>query len=215
VAKIKSQLAVVEGKWQKRANVSVRSLFDILADINFGTPHAYIYEMFCDAHALSNIISRMGSDDQVRYLYIGAHGSITSVSGSGGDVSRTKLKNSLVSLLTNNHIIEGLFLGTCFFGNEENASFLLTPRNNPNPPIKWVAGYSTSIDWIDSSVLDLLFWNKFFAADGTPVERISSVAEQLLDLAPGLVRDLGFCIYARRRGRNGGIRNLMARDEEA
>lgn len=210
MAQIKSQLAVVEGKWGAKTNVSVRSLFDVLVDINFKTPHAYVYEMFCDAHALDNIIARMGNDEHVRYLYIGAHGSGRSISGSGGTVSRAQLKNSLVRLLSNGQTIEGIFLGTCFFGNEENAAFVLNPNNDPHPPIKWVAGYRESIDWIDSSVLDLLFWNKFFSSNGTPIQRIEQTAQQILKAAPGLVRDLGFCIYRRKRGPNGGIRDLMA-----
>jgi hypothetical protein len=209
MAKIKSQLAVVEGKWGKRTNVSVRSLFDVLTDINFGTPHAYVYEMFCDADALNNIIARMGADEQVRYLYIGAHGSDNSISGSGGPVSRARLKNSLVKLLNNGHVIDGVFLGTCFLGNEENAEFLLTPPSDPNPPVKWVAGYTTCIDWIDSSVLDLLFWNKFFESDGTPVERIEETAQEVKKMAPGLASALGFCIYTRKRGPGRGVKNLM------
>jgi hypothetical protein len=209
MTKTESQLAVVEGKWDKRTNVSVRSLFDVLTDINFGTPHAYIYEMFCDGHSLSNIIARMGADKQVRYLYIGAHGSNGSIFGSGGSVSKTKLKNSLVKLLHNGHAIEGIFLGTCFFSTEDNVEFLLIPPNDPNPPVKWVAGYTTCIDWIDSSVLDMLFWNKLFGSSGTPIERIEETAREVKRLASGLVSDLGFCIYTKKKGPGGGIKNLM------
>jgi len=158
--KPKSQLAVLEGKWSEQTNISVKGLFDILSDINFKTPHSYIYEMFCDAAALNNIVSRMGDNNDIRYLYIGAHGNQTSISGSGGNISRVQLRNTLIKL--NAGTMEGLFLGSCLFGDKKNSRFLLNPPNNNNPPIKWVAGYTKNIDWIDSSVLDMLFWNKFF-----------------------------------------------------
>ncbi len=202
-----SQLAVIEGKWSKRTNISVKGLFDILSDINFKTPHAYTYEMFCDSTSFNNITNRMGANSDIRYLYIGAHGNQNLISGSGGDISKIQLKNALVKL--NNGAMEGLFLGSCLFGHEENGSFLLNPPNNNNPPIKWIAGYTESIDWIDSSVLDLLFWNKFFYSDGTPVERIRSVAKQIKQLVPGLIDELGFRIYIRKKGPSGDIKNLL------
>ena len=205
-----SGLAVVEGKWSAQTNVSVKGLFDILSDINFDTPHAYLFEMFCDASSLDNIVGRMGKDSSVRYLYIGAHGTDDGIEGSGGKVSRTKLRNSLSKLASGS--LEGLFLGTCSFGQDWNAEYLLSPPSIPNPPIKWVAGYTEYIDWIDSSVLDLLFWNTIldrrFARE-TPVERIRLAAEEILKLAPGLVEELGFCVYIRKKGPGGGILNLL------
>ena len=210
MTKTKSQLAVIEGKWEKRSNISIKGLFDILSDIYFDSPHSYIYEMFCDAAALNNIIKQMGEDKQVRYIYVGCHGSLDSISGSGGKVSKTQLKNTLVRLSGNGSIIEGIFLGTCFFGQQENAEFLLIPPKNNNPPIKWVAGYTESIDWIDSSVLDLLFWKKFFESSGTPVERIRYAAQEIKRAASGLIEELGFCIYVRKKGPGGGVKNLLA-----
>ena len=130
----KSQLAVIEGKWSNKTNISVKGLFDVLSDINFTTPHAYIYEMFCDASAFNNIVRRMGKEENIKFIYIGAHGNQKLISGSGGYVSRVQLKNSLVQL--NTGAIEGIFLGSCLFGHVENGSFLLNPPNDTNPPIK-------------------------------------------------------------------------------
>ncbi len=204
---VESKLAVIEGKWDNKMNISVKGLFDILSDINFDTPHAYIYEMFCDANALTNIINRMATDKDIKYLYIGAHGNQSSIRGSGGDVSRTKLRNILANL--NIGTMEGLFLGSCLFGHEDNGDFLLNPRGIRNPPIKWIAGYTKSINWIDSSALDILFWNKFFSFPGPAIHRIESTALATQRLAPGLVVELGFCVYTKKKGPNGGIKNLL------
>ena len=59
-------------------------------------------------------------------------------------------------------------------------------------------------------MLDLLFWNKFFeSARTTPVERIEATAQAIKKLAPGLVKELAFSIYARKSGPGGGVRNLL------
>lgn len=206
--KLASKLAVIEGKWSNRTNISVKGLFDILSDINFKTPHAYVYEMFCNSASLSNIVSRMGKNSSIRYLYIGAHGSDNAISCSGGKVTRAQLKHGLSTL--NAGAVEGLFLGSCLFGHKENGDFLLNPPSSDNPPIKWVAGYTESIDWIDSSVLDLLFWNKFFESNTTtPVEHIEATCKAIKELAPGLINKLGFSVYARKKGPRGGIRSLL------
>ncbi|MFZ4580316.1 MAG: hypothetical protein ACOYOB_18185, partial [Myxococcota bacterium] len=105
--------------------------------------------------------------------------------------------------------IDGLYLGTCLFGDEFNADYLLNPpKQRDKPPLRWVAGYETSVDWIDSSALDLLFWNTMLAQpeSSTSIERIRATAAVLARQAPGLVVDLGFQIYIRHRG---GVRGLL------
>ena len=202
----KSRLAVIEGKWGKNTNVSVKALFDVLSDINFDTPHAYAYEMFCDAASLDNIISRMGANKSIKYLYIGAHGENDAISAPGGKIKRTKLKNSLLKLREGS--MEGLFLGSCLFGSAANMRHILCPPLGANPPVKWVAGYTEKIDWVQSSVLDLLFWKLIFENPAAPTIQIERVAERLRDLEPGLVTELGFCIYVRSTASK-GVRNLL------
>lgn len=62
---------------------------------------------------------------------------------------------------------------------------------------------------MESSVLDMLFWNKFFRSAGTPIERIEGVASELKVLVPGLISELGFCIYRRKKGKCGGVVNML------
>jgi hypothetical protein len=203
----KSALAVLEGKWSPKTNISVKSLFDLLSDLNFVSQHEYLYEMFCDDASLENIVGRMGRARDVKFLYVGAHGTKGSLQASGGNITRTRLRNILGSLGASS--IEGVFLGSCLFGKPENAEFLLSPPKGASAPIKWLAGYTTEVDWIDSSVMDMLFWNKFFRSSGTPIERIESVSSELKVLVPGLIEDLGFCIYRKKKGVGGGVVNTL------
>lgn len=204
----KSSLAVIEGKWSSRKNLSVKLLFDLLSDLNFDNPHEYYYEMFCDDRSLENVVSRMGQTRGVRYLYLGAHGTNGYIDAAGGKVGRSRLRNILRGL--GGRGIDGAFIGSCLFGREQNAEFLLVPGNGDTLPIKWLAGYTTEIDWIDSSVLDMLFWNKYFCYEGTPNERIERVASDLRRLVPGLIHELGFCIYRRKLGGSRGVVNILS-----
>lgn len=208
----KSGIAVIEGKWSSKTNISVKSLFDLLSDLNFDNPHEYHYEMFCDDRSLENIIERMGSARGIRYLYLGAHGSDDYINAVGGQVSRARLKNILGRL--GGKGIDGAFIGSCLFGREENAEYLFLPGKGRPAPMKWLAGYTTEIDWIDSSVLDLLFWNKYFSYGGSPLERIEKVAKELTSLVPGLIRELGFCIYRRKHLSPNVVVNILAGPEQ-
>lgn len=101
--------------------------------------------------------------------------------------------------------MSGIFLGSCLFGTEKLAEFIFSG----DVGINWIAGYSEEVDWVKSSALDLLFFNELISGDdGSEIARINRTAEDLLDTAPGLVRNLGFGIYTRKRG--GGIKNLLA-----
>jgi len=198
------QLAVIEGKWKKDTNLSVKSLFDLLSDIHLNTPHGYIYEMFCNASSLQDIIARMRKTTNLKYIYIGAHGDVDYIAAAGGNIKRTVIRNKLQKLSSG--AIEGLFFGSCLFGNEDNASFLL----GSDTTIKWVAGYTTSVDWMESSALDILFWSTFYRKNGTPIERIEATAKNISQMANGLIKDLGFQIYVRKKGKTTGLKNLLA-----
>ena len=204
---MQKSLAVLEGKWSPKTNISVKSLFDLLSDLNFSSPHEYLYEMFCDDRSLENIIGRMGRARKVKFIYVGAHGTNGSLHAPGGQVTRARLRNILGTLGPSS--IQGLFLGSCLFAQPSNASFLLSPPKGASAPLKWLAGYTTEVDWIDSSVLDLLFWNKFLNAGGSPIRKIESVSADLKRLVPGLIKDLGFCIYKKKKGAGGGVVNIL------
>ncbi len=200
------QLGVIEGKWKKETNLSVKSMFDLLSDIRLDTPHGYIYEMFCNASSLQDIIARMGKTANLKYIYIGAHGDDDCIVATGENISRTVIRNQLKQLSYG--AIEGLFFGSCLFGNEDNASFLL--GSDEKTTIKWVAGYTTSVDWMESSALDILFWSTFYGMSGTPIERIEATAENISKMAKGLIKNLGFQIYVRKKGKIAGLKNLLA-----
>ena len=159
-------LAVIESRWWTDRNSSVRGLFDLLADIRKDNPSAYHYEMFNNSASLKEIVLRTAGK---RYLYIAAHANDDYIEGAESKpenrISRRQFRIILrnPSVLGRNRL-RGLFVGSCLFVNEGNARFLLRNSNNNNAQIKWIAGYSKRIDFIDSSVVDLYFWNAYYEA---------------------------------------------------
>ena len=52
------------------------------------------------------------------------------------------------------------------FVNENNAHFLLDQNEKNMPRVRWISGYSKKVDFIDSSVVDLFFWNAYYILRG-------------------------------------------------
>ena len=65
-------LAVLESRWWKTSNDSVRGLFDMLAGMHKDNPFACHYEMFNNADSLKELIPRIAKVKDVHNIYIGA-----------------------------------------------------------------------------------------------------------------------------------------------
>lgn len=200
-------IAVIEGTWWRKSNVSVRELFGLIANIHCENPNAYHYEMAnCEA-AIKEAIPRVASYRECRWLYLAMHGDAKGLSFVNDEqLTRTELRNVLRSIKqTDGATLRGLHLGACLFGTEKLAKFLFAD----DVCSKWIVGYSTEVNWIESSALDLLFFNELLSRDeDTENQRITAVAERLLEIAPGLISNLGFGIFTRKSG--GGIKNLLS-----
>ena len=199
-------LAVVESRWWKNGNSSVRGLFDVLADIHRDNPSAYHYEMFNNENSLREIVCR--TSRRYRNLYIAAHGNGGSIWGAEArnrnQVSLEQLKDILnVASIQKRAKLRGLFVGSCGFVDEENAKYILTPKKKKaakKSAVSWIAGYSKSIGWMDSSVVDLFFWNAYYSVSkrSSEKERIESIAGKIDKFMPGANKVLGFNIFLKR-----------------
>ena len=191
-----TKLAVVEGKWFKDRNISIRSLFDMVSDLNCGSPHEYHYEMFNDGNALQEIIRRLASKDNVYNVYIAAHGSDESLFGSNGEaISITKVRNAIKAMIEAPGVMHSIYFGSCNFGNISNLKSLL--QQGSVDKTRWIAGYTEPIEFIKSSVLDALFWNLYIKEiSDAPLTRIQNVCKILNEEVGGLIEDLGFKVLA-------------------
>ena len=185
-------LAVVESRWWDSSNDSVRGLFDMLAGLHRGNPFAYHYEMFSDADSLRGVVKRIARQKDIHNIYIAAHGTGDGnhIKAADGRISRVQLRNMLRGI--HSRTLHGLFLGTCNFGQQ-------TENIVEDIGLTWIAGYRESVDWVNSSAMDLYFWNAYFRSSipgaGTKLERADRMAMLLSILyyrVPYMFRELGF-----------------------
>lgn len=196
-------LAIVESRWWKSGNDSVRPLFETLSGIVEDNPHSVRYDMFAEEHSLWSIIADICSDDLYHSIYIGAHGDEGSIGGIGGaGISRAKLRNILKNCNGAGHI-RGLYFGSCLIGTARNAEFWLAASAGTG--IKWVGGYNKSVDWIDSSAIDMIFWSKYLherkrnrsrrKGKWTELDMVKHAAGEMKVLMPTVFNEMGFNIH--------------------
>lgn len=207
----KYELAVVESRWERKRNYSVRGIFDLISDLSYGDTHGYHYEMVNDRHAFKEIVSRLRRSRGIRALHIAAHGAKSGILGSNGDlIDRSRVLRTISGRLSEETgSLDGVHFGVCWFLNQRTAYNLLRKHGEGEPGLWWVAGYSKVIDWIDSSAVDMFFWQKYlYDDDGTAIERIHRCAAAIRKFMPGAHKAFGLEIYV--RGPRGGVKGLLA-----
>ena len=151
-------IAVVESRWWRTGNHSVRQLFAAVAAIHYENPSAFYYDMFADRSSLQTILQARAQDGVSEVIYVASHGDSNCISPTPATaISRTEFRNILKNCNAGGQI-KGLFLGTCHTGNTETARFLL---QDPGTKLEWVAGYSNAVDWVDGCAIDMVFVSKF------------------------------------------------------
>ena len=221
------ELAVLEGRWFDGVNNSVRPVFDTLVDMLHNTPHAYFYHQFSNASSLRHLIERV-AETQARFLYLGAHGDGSSIYGylrdegddealkgsdssTNGKIPRRVLRRVLYDCGARNlGSFDGLFLGSCAMVNQDNATFLFEKEKGPDW-LRWVAGYGGDVDWMESTLLDVLFFRHLLGrTTGTPTQRVRKTARYVEKHAGGLCKHLSFQVYTRRPGSGGRVKALIS-----
>lgn len=198
----KCVFSVIESRWWGDGNHSVRPLFEALAGIHFDNPSAFYYDMFSEKKSLSTGLSMRCKDGQTQVVYLATHGDSTTIGGASQQyTSRTELRNMLIMHNTTQQV-KGLYFGTCLTGNKDLAKFLLeAPKTN----LEWIAGYRESVDWIDGSAIDMIFFSKLAEqylknssrrkGKKTPAEMAQIAGTELLHLVPGASSKYGFNIF--------------------
>lgn len=194
-------ISVVESRWWSTGNHSVRALFEAVGEIHYGNPSTFFYDMFADRSSLSRVLTLRAKDTVTEVVYLATHGDETAIGpGGGASISRTEFKNDLASANSNGKL-KGLFLGTCLTGNLSTAKFLLAGGTR----LQWVAGYRQSVDWVDGSAIDMIFFHKLAAeyranatrrrGKQTSLQMAHKAASELAKLVPGAHAIYGFNLY--------------------
>lgn len=188
--------SVVESRWWSKGNHSVRALFEAVAAIHYNNPTCFYYDMFADRSSLSTVLKMRGQDAQTQVLYLATHGDAKNIGPNATNaISRTEVRN-ILSFANKASQIKGLYLGTCLRG---------LVRENTSTKLEWLAGYRDSVDWIDGSAIDMIFFSKLaelYVANKSkkkgklsPRKMAHEAASALVKLVPGAHSTYGFNIY--------------------
>jgi hypothetical protein len=208
-------IAVLESRWEASTNFAVKPVFDLVSHLIFGSYDAYYYERFVSARSFEDAAVSAMSHKGVRYLYVATHGSKKGLICPNGDrIARSRLRRFLLdAILSKDLRLHGLYFAACDFTSEANARFMLAEAKSGSNPVTWVCGYESEADWLESAVLDALFFYLFYYeryhSRGSERDVILSVGKELKRLASGLVRELKFGIYVRVQGDSSRVQNIV------
>jgi hypothetical protein len=120
-----------------------------------------------------------------KLLYIAAHGTDGRISALKASING----KTIAATIKRAKSIEYVHFGSCLFGTNKNLTALLKNAKH----LKWAAGYESSVDWVDSTLLDILLWGRIESRDdGSKGKRTHTLAAELLCEVGGLAKALGF-----------------------
>lgn len=206
----KPKLTIIEGKWFPKFNVSIH---EVMRPLSAVWPHKtatkgseasradpYYYEMFTTGQALAAALEYAFMQGRPDIIYVAAHGDQRSLQGFHRSevVSRTVVKNAITGIFGTTR--RGILFGACHFGTERNAKAFL----KANPRLAWVAGYTSEVDWVESTLLDMFFLYHLLYPQKpglTLVTRAKYAALMVSKQMFGLADALKFHVYIREQGR--------------
>lgn len=192
--------SVIESRWYDTGNDTVKLFFDVIGSIYCDNPNAYFHYTFNEKNSLKNAFKACCENNTTEVVYLATHGNAKSIGPNNENISRTELRN-IISEANKNKAIRGIFLGTCETGNEDIARFLLEKKSTN---LEWIAGYNSSIDWIDGTAMDMIFFSKLadqYIKNKKRKNKFSArkmahlAASELLKIVPGAFIEYGFNIY--------------------
>jgi len=120
-----------------------------------------------------------------KLLYIACHGR----NGQLGGLSKNLNRSSVQKAVQNASNISFVHFGSCWFGSENNLHELMEAA----PHLRWAAGYDKPIDWLDSTLFDILLWGRIESRDAdTHRKKTHTLAGELIGQVQGLADQLGF-----------------------
>lgn len=120
-----------------------------------------------------------------KLLYIACHGRNGQLAGLSNNLNRTSVQNVLQAARN----ISSVHFGSCLFGSEKNLQQLLDAA----PHLRWVAGYDKEVDWVDSTLFDILLWSRVESRDKASYrKKTHTLVSEMIDQVEGLANQLGF-----------------------
>lgn len=187
-------ILVLESVWDAKT-VKSKSVFPFVkefANVNELEAH---HQTFTDNASLCHWINvfHKSKAKKPKLLYIASHGN----TGSIGGLKRNINFSTIIDAVRKAKSIEYVHLGSCFVGKADNLDKMLRKAKH----IKLAFGYNAAVSWIDSTMVDILLWQRVIEERDkkTRGKKSSSIVRDFIyEEIPGLAKDLKLeCVYRR------------------
>lgn len=167
-----------------------------LCDLYRWESHYRTFDSANDIELWVRQFNKLRRSGQQKIIYVASHGSAKGVLAT---MEQKIPIGALTSAVKKASSVIGLHLGACSLGQPKVLVDMLK-----DTPITWVAAYDREVPWLESTMLDLLFWSWIYA--GAPRARRSrrlspEAAAHELYTRYNYARDMGFRVVFRKQGR--------------
>jgi hypothetical protein len=187
-------ILVLESPWDPKS-VRSKSVWPFASEFANAVGLDAYHQMFVDKASFHHWVRRYhaAKSPGPKLLYVAAHGSDGRIAGLRRSINGGTIAESLRLARS----IEYVHFGSCFFGSADNLDGLLASARH----LKWAAGYDKAVDWVDSTLFDIMLWGRIAARDPkdrfTKGKKTHTLTENLLGQTKGLAQDLGFRFHYR------------------
>ena len=183
------EIFVLESSWDSKDPLVHNSIMPFVAEFAKQREMKAYHQIFTDSRSFKHWITEFNkSNKNGALLYIASHGNKGSLHALHGGINR----NTVVSCLKSARNIKFVHFGSCLFGNQENLRLILKKSKH----IQWVAGYYKSVDWIDSTLFDILLWGRITPSGRANEQKNTKTHTIVKDIVEnqvqGLAKELGF-----------------------
>ena len=125
-----------------------------------------------------------------KLLYVAAHGTKGRIATLKEWINGKTIANALLSAKN----IRYVHFGSCLFGSDANLKYLLKRAKH----LKWAAGYAETVDWVDSTLFDIMLWGRIaFRTNENKGQQVHTLVKTLLSQMPAFAKELGFRLQYR------------------
>jgi len=180
---------VLESSWDKENPLQHSSIMPIIYEFAKQRGVKAYHQVFTDSRSFVHWINEFNQvSNSSTLLYIAAHGSKDCLYGTISGIKKTTILNALKKAKD----IQYIHFGSCLFGNINNLKEVLKKAKH----FHWAAGYKKSVDWVDSTLFDILLWSKITPggrSDEQKNVKTHTLVKALIENhAKGLADELGF-----------------------
>jgi hypothetical protein len=187
-----NSMLILESTWDSDS-LDQKSVWPFISEFAKIREIRAFHKSFSDAKSFEHWIERFNNQDtpSPKLLYVAAHGQHGQIGGLNRNIRKTSIKEILKKYDT----IKYLHFGTCFFGKNDNFEDFLDEIDH----LRWVAGYQNEVDWIDSTLFDILVWGRMTDRNenNKGVQTHTIIGDLVTNEVNGLARNLGFKVASR------------------